>query len=243
MSDIGLTQDGLDDNWRDRLVAVTKGAVGAVPLAGGLIAEIVGAIIPGQRADRITEYLRALSTRVEGMSQELRDAITSNPHKVDLIEAGGYQAARATSQERVNRIVEAVARGLSNENANLIRRKRLLQLLGDLDDDEVSLLDAYGRSYGGGDRMALERVNRPDPVHMQSSSVEIEQNYLFDAGKANLIRLGLLKKHYSNVRKGEVPEFDSRTGDYKHSVEVSGLGRLLLKEIGMETPFDAQDRE
>ena len=46
------------------------------------------------------------------MSQELRDAITSNPDNVDLIEAGGYQAARATSQERVNRIVEAGLRGI-----------------------------------------------------------------------------------------------------------------------------------
>jgi hypothetical protein len=242
MSDSITQKDGLDDNWRDRLVAVTKGAVGAIPWAGGLVAEIVGAVIPGQRADRIAEYLRALSMQVEGMSQDLRDTITSNAEKVDLIEQGGYQAARATSRERVDQIVEAVSRGLSEDDAYVIRRKRLLQLLGELDNDEVSLLNAYGLSYGGGDRMAFERINRPDPIHMQSSSVEIEQNYLFDAGKANLLRLGLLKKHYPSVRKGEVPEFDSRTGDNKHSVEISGLGRLLLKEIGMETPFDAQDR-
>lgn len=243
MSNIGSENDGLDDNWRDRLVAVTKGAVGAIPLAGGLVAEIVGAVIPGQRADRIANYLRLLSERLERMSHELRDAITANAERVDLIEEGGYQAARATSQERIERIVEAVARGLSEDDTHLIRRKRLLQLLGELDDDEISLLNAYGRSYGGGDRMAFERINRPDPIHMQSSRVEIEQNYLFDAGKANLLRLGLLRKQYRNVRKGEVPEFDTRTGDYKHSVEVSGLGRLLLREVGMETPFDAQESE
>lgn len=242
MSGDGSQKDGLDDNWRDRLVAVTKGAVGAIPLAGGLVAEVVGAVIPGQRADRIAEYLRALSAQVEGMSQKLRDTITSNAEKVDLIEAGGYQAARATSRERMDRIVEAVARGLSEDDAHVIRRKRLLQLLGELDDDELSLLNAYGRSYGGVDRMAFERINRPDPIHMQSSSVEIEQKFLFDAGQANLLRLGLLKKRYRSVREGEVPEFDTRTGDYKHSVEISGLGRLLLKEIGMETPFDAQNR-
>lgn len=234
--------DGLDDNWRDRLVAVTKGTVGAVPWAGGLVAEIVGAVIPGQRVDRIAEYLRALSTQVEGLSQELREAIVSNPEKIDLIEEGGYQAARATSAERIERIVQAVTRGLSEDDAHVVRRKRLLQLLKSLDEDEITLLNAYGRSYGGGDRMAFERINRPDPIHLQSGPVAIEHNHLFEAGKANLLRLGLLRKQYSNVRKGEVPEFDSRSGDYKHSVEVSGLGRLLLKEIGMETPFDAQDR-
>jgi hypothetical protein len=235
--------DGLDDSWRDRLVAIGKGAAGAIPWGGGLVAEIVGAVIPGQRADRIADYLRALSARVDAMSTDLRDALPRNAEKIDLIEEGGYQAARATSQERIDHIVEAVAQGLSENDAHVVRRKRLLQLLGELDDDEVGVLNAYGRSYGGGDREAFERINRPDPMHMQSSRVEIEQNHLFDAGKVHLLRLGLLRKQYPSVRKGEVPDFDSRSGDYKHSIEVSGLGRLLLKEIGMVTPFDAEEAQ
>ena len=78
--------DGLDDSWRDRLVAIGKGAAGAIPWGGGLVAEIVGAVIPGQRADRIADYLRALSARVDAMSTDLRDALPMNAEKIDLIE-------------------------------------------------------------------------------------------------------------------------------------------------------------
>src|SRR3546814_9874023 len=51
MSDADNT-DGLDDNFRDKLVALGKAAAGLVPIAGGPLAEIVGAVVPGQRADR-----------------------------------------------------------------------------------------------------------------------------------------------------------------------------------------------
>ncbi len=54
MEDGGAPNDGLDDDWKDRLVAIGKGVASFVPLAGGPLAEIIGSVIPGQRADRIT---------------------------------------------------------------------------------------------------------------------------------------------------------------------------------------------
>lgn len=232
--------DGLDDDLRDKLVAIGKGIAGAIPLAGGALAEVVGMVIPGQRADRIAFYLRALASRVEDLESEIQDGLASNPEKIDLVEEGGYQAARATSQERIDQIVEAVSRGLSEDDSDVVRRKRLLLVLGELDDDEVTLLNAYGRSYGGADRQAFDRVNRPDPPHLQSPPLVIDQNQLYEMGKRHLTGLGLLRKNYGNVKKGEVPEFDAREGDFKHRLEVSPLGRMLLREIGMETPFDGQ---
>ena len=234
----GPPDDGLDDNWVDKAVAATKGAAGLVPMFGGPLAEVIGVAIPGQRADRIATYVRQLSARLDQIDADIRDGLASNAEKIDLIEEGGYQAARATSRERIERIVAAVQRGLAEDDADVIRRKRLLILLGELDDDELNLLNAYGRSYGGRDRDAFERVNRPDPVHMQSGRDEIERNHLYDLGRAHLIRLGLLKKNYGNVKKGQVPEFDPKSGDFKHSVEVSGLGRMLLTEVGLGTDLE-----
>jgi hypothetical protein len=232
--------DGLDDDWRDKLVAIGKGVAGAIPLAGGILAEVVGVVIPGQRADRVAAYLRALNSRVERLAAEIRGGLASNAEKIDLIEEGGFQSARSTSQERIGQIVEAVSRGLSEDDADVVRRKRLLLILGELDDDEVNLLNAYGRTYGGADRQAFERVNRPAPPHLQSPPSAIDQNQLYEVGKSHLIRLGLLKKNYGTVKTGDVPDFDAHEGDFKHRVEVSHLGRMLLREIGMETPFDAQ---
>ena len=234
------SDDGLDDNWVDKVVAATKGAAGLVPMFGGPLAEVIGVAIPRQRTDRIATYIRELSTRLDQMDADLRAGLASNSEKIDLIEEGGYQAARATSSERIDRIVEAVQRGLAEDDVDVIRRKRLLILLGELDDDELNLLNAYGDLYGGHDRNAFDRVNRPDPIHMQSARDEIERNHLYNLGQAHLVRLGLLKKNYGSVRKGQVPEFDPRSGDFKHYIEVSALGRMLLTEVGLGVDLESE---
>ena len=230
--------DPLDDDYRDQLVAIGKGAVSLVPLVGGPLAEIIGAAIPNQRADRIAAYVRGLDERINRLSENLKEGISSSSAKIDLIVEGGYQSARALSPERVDQITEAVTHGLTEDEADVIRRKRLLVMFGELDDDEVALLNAYGRSYAGADRNAFERINRPERVHMQSSPDAIERDRLYRAGTEHLLRLDLLKRNFGTVKKGQVPEFDPASGHFKHSVEIAFLGRLLLKEIGMPTPFD-----
>ena len=230
--------DPLDDNYRDQLVAIGKGAASLVPLVGGPLAEIIGAAIPNQRADRIAAYVRGLDDRINRLSVDLKDGISSSAAKIDLIVEGGYQSARALSPERVDQITAAVTHGLAEDEADVIRRKRLLVMFGELDDDEVALLDAYGRSYAGADRNAFERINRPDHVHMQSPRDAIERDRLYRAGTEHLLRLNLLKRNYGTVKKGQLPEFDAKSGQFKHSIEIGFLGRLLLKEIGMPTPFD-----
>jgi hypothetical protein len=230
--------DPLNDDYRDQLVAIGKGAVSLIPLFGGPLAEIIGVTVPNQRADRIATYLRALDQRLEEMSQEVKVQLAASAAKVDLIEEGGYQSARAISHKRIEQITEAVSRGLAEDDADVIRRRRLLVMFGELDDDEVALLNAHGRSYGGADRNAFDQINRPERAHMQSSADVIERERLYDVGKEHLLRLDLLKRNYGSVKKGQLPEFDTRSGAFKHSVEISFLGRLLLKEIGMPTPFD-----
>ena len=237
----GTNKDGLDEDIRDRMVAIGKGIISLVPFAGGPLAEIVGAVVPTQRADRIAAYLRALSNRVDAFEAATKNDLLSSKQKIDLIEEGGFQAARALSETRIEQIVEAVAAGISADEAEIIRRKRLLAILGELDDDEVNLLNAYGRSYGGGDENAWDAVNRPEPTHMQSSRADVDRDRLYEAGSAHLLRLGLIKKNYGNVRRGELPDFDANKGDFKHAVEIAYLGRMLLREIGMTPPFDDED--
>ncbi|NRB55416.1 MAG: hypothetical protein HRU39_05455 [Salinicola sp.] len=232
--------DGLGNNYRDVLAALGRGIAGAVPVAGGMLAEIVGAVIPGQRADRITAYLRALSERVDQMDREIKENLGEHAEKIDLIEEGGYQAARATTQERIGMIVEAVTRGLSASETDVVRRKRLLVLLGELDEDEVALLNAYGQSYGSREGNPFAAIDRPRSPTLSSGQDELDRHELYQSGQDHLIRLKLLRKNFSSVKRGELPEFDRSTGEFKHRVEVSPLGRLLLKEVGMPSPFDQE---
>ena len=230
--------DPLDDDYRDQLATIGKGVASLVPLFGGPLAEIVGKAIPNQRADRIATYMRNLSSRLDQLSETVQKSISESAAKIDLIEEGGFQSARAISRERIELIAEAVAKGLSADEADVIRRRRLLVMLGELDEDELALLKAYGRSYAGQDRQAFESINRPAPVHLRSSIEERERERLYETGKEHLLRLELLKRNYGQVNRGATPEFDPRLGDFKHRVEISYLGRLLLKEIGAPTPFD-----
>ena len=89
-------------------------------------------------------------------------ASPANPEAVDLVESGGHLAARATTSERISRIAEIVFRGLEADEASLIRRRRLLALFGEIDDDEFVLLNAYGQSYGGDGSEAWDAVDRPE---------------------------------------------------------------------------------
>lgn len=230
--------DELDTNAKDRLVAATRGALNAVPFAGGILAELITEVIPGQRHDRIVAYIRLLEARIGAMEAAAASAALANPEKIDLIERGGFQAARATSQERIAQIVEVVAHGLEADEAEIIRRKRLMELLGEVDDDEVAVLTAYGRSYAGGDRSAFDAIHRPGPPVMSASREVIEQNKLYDLGIDRLLRMGLLERRFGNIKKGEVPEFDSKTGGFKGTVQVSFLGRMLLREMGVQLPFE-----
>lgn len=232
--------DELQDDYRDQLVAIGKGAVSLVPLVGGPLAEIIGTAIPNQRADRIAAYVQRLAERIDAMDAVVRDGLAESAAKADLIVEGGYQSARALSTERVERIAEAVSRGLEADEADVIRRRRLLVIFGELDDDDVALLNAYGRSYAGADRNAFETLSRPGPIHLGSKPEEVDRDRLFEAGRAHLVRLDLLKRNYGSMRKGELPKFDPGKGDFEHRLEIGHLGRMLLAQIGLTTPFDEQ---
>lgn len=145
---------------------------------------------------------------------------------------------RATTAERIRQIAQVVASGLKSDEAETIRRKRLLTLLSEIDDDESAILAAYGSSYGTGDYSQWEKIQIPDPPHLGSEKTEIDQSKLYKAGEDHLLRLGLLQRNYGNVKKGEYPEFDQNTGSFKGRAEISYLGRMLLREMGVKVPFD-----
>jgi hypothetical protein len=232
--------DPLKGDERDALAATTRALASVVPMFGGVIGELLTQGIPGQRIERIVAYIRLLEARLQTLEKRPEQVI-GDPERVDLVEEGAFQAARATNGARIEQIASLVAHGLAGDEANIVRRKRLASLLAELDDDELVLLNAYGQSYGTGDYGAWDKVDQPEPTHMQSSQSDIDAEKLYDAGRDHLLRLGLLRKNYSNPRRGEDREFDPRKGDFKHSLEVSYLGRMLLRAIGQSPSFDEVD--
>ena len=229
--------DQLDKNWRDNIALVTKAAASLVPVIGGPLAELITEAIPRLRQDRIVEYIRQLNARLETLKKEKVEHILTDVEKIDLIESGGFLAARATTSDRITKIAEIVFRGLREDEIDLIRRKRLLDLFGEIDDDEFLLLNAYGQSYGDLVSNAWDSVDQLRPPTMGSSQEEIDRSELYKLGEQNLLRLGLLRHNYGHVKKGEYPPFDAQTGGFKSRIDISPLGRMLLKEAGIDLPY------
>jgi hypothetical protein len=55
----------------------------AIPYAGGALGEIIGAVIPNQRVDRVTDFLQQLEKRMEGLERRFAP---NNRFSMDLLQ-------------------------------------------------------------------------------------------------------------------------------------------------------------
>jgi len=111
------------------LVSTAKGFVGLIPLAGSVLAEVVGILIPQQRIERIEAYLRYLNAKLSELPEAEAKRKATEPEAIDLFEEGANQAARALSDLRRERIAAVVAEGIKGEEFDRIQAKRVLDLL------------------------------------------------------------------------------------------------------------------
>ena len=125
------------------LAALARGSVGAVPIVGNLVAEVVDQIIPGQKLDRVVAFVEVLADQVKMIdaNQALLDERLRAPEGSDLLEEGIVQASRAVTNERRERIARVLLSGISQKSLEYDRTKKLLSILGDLTDSELVLLE------------------------------------------------------------------------------------------------------
>ncbi|MCY3931987.1 MAG: hypothetical protein OXH70_09725 [Acidobacteria bacterium] len=155
---------------------------------------------------------------------------------MDLFEDGAVQAVRALSSERLEYIAALVARGLTAGERDAIEAKRLLKLLDEIDDDQVvtlrSKLQRHRRSEEFHERHG--EVLAPVGAHLGSPREDLDRQAMYRLARRQLVDLGLLHQTFRRPKKGELPEFDEKTGMIKsHGTSLSPLGRLLLRRIGL----------
>lgn len=224
----------------DIVTSLTKGTVGAVPFVGSLIAEVVGNVIPNQRVDRIARFVQLLEERLAQIEREVLKSRIMAPPAVDVLEDAFIQAARATSEERLEHIANIVADGIAAEELNQAETKRMLWLLGQVNDIEVILLRGrlvMTREEAQADAEYRERhaaILQPRAPHLGSPPSEVEEAALYDSYKQHLVDLGLLRPRFKRPGRNELPEFDDRTGMMKASGhDVTTLGRMLLRHLSL----------
>jgi hypothetical protein len=234
VSEDDLPALGPDAN--DRGAAILRGSIGSIPGIGAALAEVVNHFIPNQRLDRIEDYLRRLSAKLNDLSaDDLRDK-AQDPDALDLFEEGGFQSARATNDVRREQIANVVAFGLSGDDQDRIEAKRILRLLRDIDDDQIIILTSYLHRHMNDEEFSDRHsdILYGPAAHLGSSREELDRATMVDLAKAQLKSLGLLQTRYKKPKKGELPEFDEKTGMIKRqSVTLSPLGRLVLRRVGL----------
>jgi len=230
----------LGNTTADIVTSLVKGSTGLVPIIGGFIAEIVGNVIPNQRVDRIVQFVRLLEEKLGKLEEEALKSKFAQPPVVDLLEDAFTQAARATSRERLEHIADVVAKGISADELNEAESKRMLWLLGQLNDSEIVLLRAglpmTGEEIMGDTsfRQKHERLLAPEMTHSGSSEDEFEEAALKASYRQHLHDLGLIRRQFQRPRRGEIPEFDENTGMMKtNGSDVTRLGKMLLRYLNL----------
>lgn len=228
----------LDETKTDLAVALTKGALGAVPFVGGIAAEIVGTLIPKQRLDRLAEFLMILAEKVAGVEQEVLEQKMKTEEFVDLFEDGMWQAARALTKERKEYIASLLKNSLYYGELTHIQQKELLSILNELNDAQIIILKSKEFGYRSEAQQAFherhKEVLQPPMVHMGSAEEDVDESALHGAFVADLQRFGLIETTFKKPKKGELPEMDIKTGMMKaQSSRITRLGKLLLRYIDM----------
>ena len=220
----------------DLVTILSKGVLGAIPFVGPLAAEIIGATIPNQRIDRIESFLKIFESKLHEIDKNSIEEKITSPEHVDLLEDSFIQATRALSEERKDFIASLMKNSLTDENLEYIEYKRLLSTLGELNDFEIIILKSYSldqctQEYK--DFMEIHEDSLRTPIiYMDASIEDVNKEAIFQAHKTHLVNLGLLKPKFKKPKKGELPEFDEKTGMIKYNgYSLSPLGRLLLKTI------------
>jgi hypothetical protein len=225
-----INQDVILSNSRaDYVVSAAKSALGMVPFAGSLLAEIAGNIIPNQRIDRIVNFAEHLQVRIEKLEGSFIRANLRNENFTDLVEESLRQAARSLSDERREYIAALVANSLTSEDIEYFESKHLLRILGDINDAEVIWLRFYLDPEMGGDSEFIEKhslILDPVPADLGSPQPVIDKSTLQDSYKDHLASLGLLEKEFDMDTSGRGVKLEVK--GYK----ISSLGLLLLRELG-----------
>ncbi len=235
MKDSGLPS--IKSNASDHIAAALKGIAGAAPLVGGAIAELVGAIISNQRLDRVARFAAALETRLSALEgRSIQDELSDESFS-DFLEDAVQQAARATSSDRIQHLAEIVSRSLTSDDISHNERKHLMRILSELTDVEVIWLGSFLNVYIGEPSEFQTRhkdVLAPKRAFLGSAQSDLDKSTLQDSYKAHLAQLGLLDRAIQ-LDRNKQPEIDGSTGDFKvRSYRLTRLGRLLLREIGLE---------
>lgn len=234
----------LENNASDRTASALKAALGAVPVVGSVLQEAVSVIIPNQRIDRIALMLKCFAQKVKDIEDEVLRQKMRGEEFTDLLEDAIPQAARSLSDDRRDYIAAFLKNSLTREELEHIHKKKLLSILGELNDAEIIFLRR--ESLRQPEKQQLyethEVVLSPVRAGIGSPREDHDKNAFRRSFQDKLHELGLLRKKFVRVQQGKMPEMDEKTGMLKAQFpELTQLGKALLRYIDFPSSSDIDE--
>lgn len=231
----------LNSNKDDNAALLTKTLMNIVP-GGGILAEIVTAYIPNQRMDRIRRTIEVFELKFSHVAadvQDLKDRLESN---VEIVEETLRQAGWASSEERREYLASLLVNSLTDKELHLIQKKKILYILGEVNDAEILMLRMYSLSAAAASEFSQRHpelfgsynpsLGAPQSAHDKSA---IREGYRY-----KLEEIGLIKPTYLDLKNNEIPKFDDRGRRKPNNFRASNLGRLLLRYIDLGEKQEAK---
>ena len=186
-----------------------------VPTIGPILAEAISVNIPQQKLDRLIVFTQVLGDRVKYLEADLLVEKAKTEEFADLFEDALHQAARALSDERKGHIASLLTNSLTSEELAHIEQKKLLALLGELNDAEIQLLKFYALVGTEQREFAQQHGELFTPISRTfgSPQINIEKGALRDSYRNKLLEVGLI------------------ASALKNSFKATPLGKLLLRYI------------
>ncbi|MBC7909980.1 MAG: hypothetical protein H7Y30_05740, partial [Pyrinomonadaceae bacterium] len=179
----------------DIAATLIKGIVGAAPVVGPMVAEVVSTVIPNQKLDRLIIFVKVLEDKIKYIEEDVLKEKIKSEEFTDLLEDGLNQAARALSEERKQYLASLLKNSLTKDELSHIEEKKLLSILSELNDIEIIVLkyeSLYPEEQDDFWEAHKEIFERPD-VYVGAPQENIDRDALYNSYRENLIRLGLLK--------------------------------------------------
>ncbi|AIE86041.1 hypothetical protein [Fimbriimonas ginsengisoli] len=221
-------------NGADVTAIAVKGALGAIPFAGNLLAEIAGNLIPGQRLDRLIKFAEALEARLQETEKKLFEARAKTEEGADLVEDALTQAARSLTDDRRARIAELLKNGLTAEEFDHDGTKKLLWLLDQITDPELVWLVFIGRDYDQTMMKKHSDVLEGRVSHTGSPEQEHDAAALQASWRRRLLDLGLVRTAKFSGGGVDLALTGLENADEDGSLNLTQLGSMLMRSMGEE---------
>ncbi|HEX8287415.1 MAG TPA: hypothetical protein VF556_05435 [Pyrinomonadaceae bacterium] len=235
------SEPNLENNKSDAIVRIGGVVLGNIPIVGSILTEVFKEIIPNQREERVRIFIEILGDKLKYLEEDVLNSKMKSEEFIDLLEDALPQAARAMNKDRQNYIASLLKNSLNDEQLEHIEKKKLLQLLNELNDAEILLLHFISLESSSTDQtkkieFAEKHLYLFDDYNERSNDVSLrDKSHMRKCYMSKLEEVGLASKGTPETPIS-APWFSRTTSsiskDY-NKITLITQGNLIITPLGM----------